>query len=183
MGGEAVGLQVTGDVQETFVDGVDVDILGGDIPHIDGEDPAADLLIQLHPRRRGDVGGLQGRVFCEGGGVGTGGGEGRNAEAARPPQALRVDLLHLLHDLEEPGAAGDAVSLQGRGDGKADGLFRPALIRDDQVRGQGIQFPADALHGGVEGLQVDGDIPAFHWPLSFPWDAVLIRRILRLSVL
>ena len=43
-------------------------------------------------------------------------------------------------------------------DGKADGLFRPAGIGHHQVGGQRVQSPLNALLGGIEGLQVNGNI-------------------------
>ena len=64
----------------------------------------------------------------------------------------RVDLPDLLHDLKQPGSAGNAEGFQGRGDRKADGFVGAAGVGHHQIGGHGIQPPLDALHGGVEGF-------------------------------
>ena len=61
-----------------------------------------------------------------------------------------VHLRHLLHHLKEPGAARDAVGLQGGGDGQADGFARAALVRHHQIGGHGVQSPLHTLHTGVK---------------------------------
>lgn len=49
---------------------------------------------------------------------------------------------------------------------EADGFYRAARIRYDEVGGQGIEAAFNALHGGVERLQVYCDIGSvFSWHL------------------
>ena len=63
-----------------------------------------------------------------------------------------IGLFYLGNGLKKPGTAGDAILFQRRGDRQTDGLLRPALIRYHQIGGHGVQFPLDALHGGIEGF-------------------------------
>ena len=72
--------------------------------------------------------------------------------------AAQIGFLDFLHHLEEPRPAGDAVGLDGRSGGKADGLGGSALVRHNKVRGERIKSPLHALHGGVEGFEVYGDV-------------------------
>ena len=82
--------------------------------------------------------------------------------------ARGVDLLDPLDHFEQPRAPGDAIGLERGGHGKADGLFRAALVGDDQIGGQRVQPALDALHRGVKGFQVDRKIGALgHGGLSF----------------
>ena len=52
--------------------------------------------------------------------------------------ALGICLSDVLLDLKQPCAARDAIALEGGRDGKADGLIRPALIRDHEVGVHGV---------------------------------------------
>ena len=47
------------------------------------------------------------------------------------PSGIR--FLHPLLDFKQPSASGDTVAFEGGRDGKADGLVRPALIRDNKI--------------------------------------------------
>ena len=118
-----------------------------------------------HARRGGDIGDRQRGI----------GGERRcvpafaRERAARGLYAARgVDLLDPLDHLEQPRPPGDAIGLERGGHGKADGLFRAALVGDDQIGGQRVQPALDALHRGVKGFQVDRKIGALgHGGISF----------------
>ena len=47
------------------------------------------------------------------------------------PSGIR--FLHALLDFKQPPASGNAVAFEGGRDGKADGLVRPALIRNNEI--------------------------------------------------
>ena len=64
--------------------------------------------------------------------------------------SLGVHLLDLLDDFKETGSAGDAVGLEGWGDGQTDGLFGTAQIGNYQVGSQGVQTPLNHLDTGKE---------------------------------
>ena len=51
----AVEREVGRHVDEALVDGVDVDVLGGNVAQVDGVDVGRDLHVAAHARRRGDV--------------------------------------------------------------------------------------------------------------------------------
>ena len=74
---------------------------------------------------------------------------------SEPP---RIDFPDSLYTLAQSGPAGESVCFQGRRDREADGFFRPAAVRDNQMRGQGIQLSVRQFHTGVERLEVDGNI-------------------------
>ena len=122
MGRQAVHPQILRGVDEHLVDGIDVDVVRRDVPHVDGEDVLADLHVPRHSRRRDDVAEFQCGVRAQFGGVAR---LAREAVVRRVPQSHGVRLTHLLHDLEEPRPSGDAAGLQRRRDRQADGLLRP----------------------------------------------------------
>ena len=153
--GELVGPEVGGGVNEDLVDRIDVDVLRGDVAQVDAVDVAADLHVMCHPGRGDDVVELQGRVTLQ---LRVDAAPGAEALSRRIPAPVGVDASDCLHDLEQPCAPRNAVGFEGRGDGQADGLLRAARIGYDQMRVECIQAPVHALYGGVEGLQVDGDI-------------------------
>ena len=160
---ELVGLEVVRGVDEDLVDGIDLDVLRRDVAQVDAVDLAADLHVTCHAGRRHNVFQLQGRVAQQ-----RGMEMALAAEAA--PGSLRaavgVDAAHRLHDLEEPRAPGDAVTLQRGRHRQADGLLRPGRVRYDEMRVQRVQPHRHALRRGVERLQVDGDIGSgrgFHY--------------------
>ena len=62
-------LKITRHVDEDLVDGVDMDILGGDISQIDLVDPHAVFHIESHARRGDMVGNSEFRVRCQFGGI------------------------------------------------------------------------------------------------------------------
>ena len=161
VGREPVGLEVGGGVDEDLVDGIDVDIFRSDVAQVHAVDAPADFDVVGHLRRGDDVVQLQGGVG-EQGGVFV--GFAPETPSGGFPAPLRVDFGDRLDHFEQAGPAADAVGLQGRGDRQADGLVRARGIRHHQMRIQGIQAPVHALHGGIEGLQVDGYVDAvFHY--------------------
>ena len=161
-GRQAVGIQIPRHIHHHLVDGVGVDILRGDILQIDLIDLGAPVHVASHPWRSHDVVQCQSRVFLQVRIVGGGAGKLAAWSLTLP---LGVDLPHPLDHLEEAGPAGDAVGLQRGRHGKADGLVRPAPVRHHQIGGHGVQPPLHALHGGVEGLEVNGDIRfVSHYP-------------------
>ena len=78
--------------------------------------------------------------------------------APEPATAAGILRLYLLHHLKQPGPAGNAIGLQRRSDSQADGLFRAAAVSHHKAGVQRVQPPLHALHRGIEGLQVNGDI-------------------------
>ena len=149
-GCHVIGWEVAGDVHHHLVDGVDMDVLRGDVFQVYVVDLGADLDVLRHPGRGHQVVHRQGGISLQLGGVGAFAHQ-LPAGGAEPP--LGVDLLDPLDHLEEAGPAGDAMGFQRGGDGEADGLLRAAEIRHHQVGGHGIEAPLPALHGGVVGFQ------------------------------
>ena len=66
--------------------------------------------------------------------------------------SLCIDFLYGLNDLKQPGSSGNTVFFQGRCDREADCFLRLPRIRNNQIRRQRVQLPADTLHGGIKGL-------------------------------
>ena len=111
-----------------------------------------------HPGRRDDI--VDGKLRMRRKLPRIGGSTGKfSAWNIRQPPG--VGLPHLLHHLKEPGPARNPVGLEGRSHGQTDGLIRPPPVRHHQIRGQRIEAPLPALHGRVEGFQIDGNICAF----------------------
>ena len=163
----AIGAQIIRHIDKNLVDGIDDNVLRRDVFQIGGVDPAAVFLVQAHPRRRDDVGNLQRRVFFYGFRVEGGCGElvfsgfriapdcpGTNSGV----QPFLVDLLHAPDYFKQTRPAGDAVGFQRGRHRQTDGLFRPALVGDDQIGGQRIEVALHAFHAGVKALRVDGHI-------------------------
>ena len=97
-----------GHVHEDLVDGIDVNVLRGDIFQIDMIDLATDFDIPGHLRRRSHVvhgqrrGGLQRLRVAGGAGKGM---------VRRGLLATGVDVTDLLNNLKQTGASRDAVGL------------------------------------------------------------------------
>ena len=72
--------------------------------------------------------------------------------------AETVGGLYFLYHLEEPCPARDTEGLDGGAGRQADGLFRPALICDHKGGSERIKTAFHTFHGGIEGLEVDGDV-------------------------
>ena len=163
-GGEPIELQVVGGVDEYLVDGVHMNVLGGNVFEVHLVDGSAGLHIQRHLGRGHQVIHLQLRMPLEGGQI-----HGFPREFLPRGRKLSdgVDLLHPLNHLKQPGSARNPEALQGGGHRQADGFFRPALVRHHQVGGHGVLPPEDALHGGVEGFEINGNkARRFHFPAS-----------------
>jgi len=127
---ELVGIQVVRHVHEHLVDGVDYDVLRRNVLEIDLIDAGAVLHVVRHPRRRDDEVNRQRRVCLQ-----------LREEVRCAVQSVSrcvvlpsgIRFLHPLLDFKQPPASGDAVALEGGRDGKADGLVRPAFVRDNKV--------------------------------------------------
>ena len=175
LGGEVIGFQVGGGVDEHLIDGVDVNVLRRHILQVHLVDAGAVLHVQGHPGRGHQV--VQGHIGM-GLHLGVVPGGGGELPARGFPLALPVDLLHPLHHLEQPGAAGNAVGLQGGGHRQADGLFRAGLVRHHQVGGHGVQAPLHALHRSVERFQVDGQVGFWiHSSALLSWKVCLLPSL------
>ena len=55
MGRHFVGVQVAGQVDENFINGIDEDVISTDVFHIGRDYLCADLLVELHTGRGDDV--------------------------------------------------------------------------------------------------------------------------------
>ena len=98
--GHAIGLQVLGCVDQHLVDGVDVDVLGSDVPEIDLVDAGAVLHVQGHAGRRGEIIRFQRRVFRKL--VRFPGLAGKTA-SRRVPEPSGIDLFHSLDHFKKAG--------------------------------------------------------------------------------
>ena len=159
MGSKGVGAQIAGDIHEYFVNGIYVDVLLADILQVDGENLCADLLIELHPRRRDDIGKLQGgirlqRLCIKGGGreVVLSGFWILRKKPQLPGFAkpLRIYFLYPLNHFKEPCAAGDPMCFQRRGNSEADCLFRARRICHNEICGKRVIFPVCQFHTGIK---------------------------------
>lgn len=159
-GGELMGrhgcrAQVARHVDEDFVDGVDVYVLGCHVAQVDFVDFGAALQVEGHARLRDDV--IEGQLGMEVKFLGV-------ARGAREPMARRlglapgIDGLDRLDDLEQAWPARNAVGLEGRRDGEAYGLLGAALVRHDEVGGERIEAALGAFDRCVERLEVNGDV-------------------------
>ena len=81
--------------------------------------------------------------------------------------SFRVDLADPRDHLKKTGASGYSDRLERRRHRKANGLFRSALIGDDQICSQRVATARNALDRGVERFQIDRDKRSFH-PLLLP---------------
>ena len=130
MGRQLVGGEVVGDIHEHLVDGVDDDVLRCDILHVNLIDAGAVLHVVRHARRRDDEVNGKGRVLLQ---------LREEVRRALQPSPRRVMLpssvcfFDALPDFKQSPTPGDTVALERRCDRKADGLVRPALIRNDEV--------------------------------------------------
>ena len=155
MGRETVEAQIGSDVHEDLIDGIGMDVLGRHMAQVDAVDLLTHLHIARHARRRHDIVQLEIRAGLQ---LGVVGRRACEATCGHTATALLVDLPDALHNLEEAGTSADAVLLQRRSDGQADGLLRAAQIGHDEVGGERIEPAVHTLHRGVERLKVDGDI-------------------------
>ncbi len=79
----------------------------------------------------------------------------------RLSEAGGIDLPDFLDHLKEPGAPWYAKSLEGRRDSQADGFVCTAFISYHKIGIQRVKPPLQALHRGVEGLEIYGYAGAF----------------------
>lgn len=81
-------------------------------------------------------------------------------------ESLCIDLLNPLHHLEQPGAAGDAVGFEGRGNCQAYSFFGPCRVSHHKVRGQRVVVAICQFDAGVERLQIDGCVDSTGVPVE-----------------
>ena len=117
---EVVCLQVVGGIDEDFVDGIDMYVVGRDEVAVDVEDACAVFHVESHAGRSGDVVDSQFGVGAELRVAGRLAGETVVRGVVLP---FGIDFAETLDHLEEAGTSGDAVGLERWRDGKADGLF------------------------------------------------------------
>ena len=145
-------------------------ILRRDVFEIDLVDLRGGLHIKRHPRRRGDIVQRKGRILAQR--VRIAAAAGKLPPGGGPPRS--IDGSHALHDLKQPCAPRNAIGLESGGHGKADGLFRPALVRDDKMRSQRIQSARHAFDRSIKGFQINGKIAGFCHTASPPLDMDMI---------
>ena len=68
------------------------------------------------------------------------------------------DVVDVGWDLEDAAAVAHTERLHGGRDGKADGLVAALGIGHHEPRGHGVEAALDALHAGVEALEVDAEV-------------------------
>ena len=169
---QAVGLQIGRCVNEHLVDRIDVNVLRGDIAQIDLIDPRADVDIPRHLRLRDDIIQLERRVAPQ---LRREAGLPGELPSGRALPPHGIDLAHALHDLEQPRAAGDAMSLERRRHGEADGLFRPRSVRNDEIRRERIKPALHAFHRGKKRFQIDrktAPLPHCNPPFAFLYGTI-----------
>ena len=107
-GAHAVGLKIAGRIHEDFVDGIDMNVLGGDIFEINAVNFGAHIDVAGHPRRSNQI--VERRFGMPLQFVGI-------VRAARQPPSgclappFFVHRLHPAHHLEQPRSPGKAVRL------------------------------------------------------------------------
>ena len=79
----------------------------------------------------------------------------------RSGAARGIDLPHCLHNLEEAGAARNAVGLERRRHCKTDCLFGAGRVRYDEIRRHRVKTPLHTFHRGIKRLEIDGKICPF----------------------
>ena len=105
-GGHVVSLQIARHIHHHLVDGIDMDVLRGDVFQVYVVDLGADLNVFCHPRRGNEIIYLSGWVSRQFIGV-----EALFGKAASFAPLFRVDFLDTLHHFKKPCSAGDAVCL------------------------------------------------------------------------
>ena len=122
-------------VDKDFIDRIDMDILGRDIPKIDAVDAGACVNVVRHAWTGGDIGDREFRMRCQFSCICRLTCKALPAGAGQPQG---VQLADFLDDFKEPRPSGDAVGTQARRDRQADGFFGAGSIGDDQMRGQRV---------------------------------------------
>ena len=158
-----VGAEVVGCIDEHLVDGIDMDILRRHILQVHIVDLGAGFHILSHLGRGYNIVDSQLRMGFQLGIIVGCPCEGATGSLAL---ALCIGLLDLLHYLKEPRPAGDAVLLQSRRNGKADGFLRAAQIRHHKVGGHGVQVSLHTLDAGVKAFQIYCDIGTLRFHLT-----------------
>ena len=152
-----IGVQVRGDIQEYLIDGVYMDVLRADVFLVNGENMGADLLVQPHPWRRNNVRKLQGGVGGEDFRIKGSGSEvvfavlilWQHTLAECNAKSLGIDLLDALDYLEQTGAAGNAMGLQGGRYRQADGFLCASGVRNNEICRERVKVTGSALDRSV----------------------------------
>ena len=144
-GRHVVGFEVAGHVHHHLINGVDVNILGRNVFEVDIVDLRADLNVFRHLRRCDKIPHRTQRISRKLTGVTA----FLKEVAARFALPFGVDLLDALDYFEKSRSAGDAVGLQGRRHGKADGLLRAAEVCHDQIGRHRVKPALHAFDGRV----------------------------------
>ena len=172
MGAHAAGPDIIRGIHEHLVNGVDVHIVHRDVFEINIHDPCAVFHVVSHARRRCDIIQLQRRIPRK---LLRIPGLALEHMSGRTAQPLGVDFLDALHHLEQSGAAGDAVGFEGGRDGKTDRFLRAAGVGHDKIGRERVARALPALDGGIEALEVNGDI-GFVGHRHSPSSRLRIRR-------
>ena len=134
-------------VNEHFIYGIHMDILGSNVFEIDIIDSGAVFHIVSHSRRCCDIAESQGGVSCEHGGVIRFAIEFMMRCIVF---TLPIDLLNLLDNFKQSCSAGDTVGFQRRRNRKADGFLGPADICNHKIGRQRIKPARYTLNGGIK---------------------------------
>ena len=133
-------LQVGCHVHKNLVDGIDMDVLRGDVAEIYFINACAVLDVMRHAWLCHQI--VHGQLpVCV-----------QFLFRVRFPGAspLPVHLTHPLHHLEQPWPAADSIAFQRRRYGQTDGLFRPRRVGHDQARVERVKSPFHTFYRGVE---------------------------------
>ena len=152
-----VVVEVVGDINEDFVNGVGVYVLVREIAQVYFVDTCAVVDIECHSRRCGDVVDCQfgmslklyvvDRLACE-------------FVFRGVKLTVFVDFTHTLHHLKKACAPSYTVCFHRRRHGETDGLVGSRCIGNHKIGRQWIKSSFDTLDRGVERFKVDGDIGA-----------------------
>ena len=160
--------QIGRGIDEHLIDRIDMDVLGRGISQVHAVHPAAHLQVMRHSRLGDHHRRLQSRGMFKILRITGFTGQPSAGSQHRP---LGVHRCQALPNLEQTCASGNAIRLQRRRHGQADGLVRTLLIRHHQMRAQRVETTVATLHGSVKRLQVYGKIHMLapnhrHHPLS-----------------
>ena len=138
--------KITGGVDHHLIDGVDMDVLRGDVFEVDVVDLGADLDILCHPGRCYDIVNSQSRVRFQIHGICAFACKLSSGSMALP---LRIDFSDPLYHFKKTGSAEYTIGFQRRRDCKAYRLLGAADICHHKVCCHRVKAARHALHGRV----------------------------------